>query len=614
MNGIGLWFKGLQPAGKIMLLVLLAGLVVGGKFAVDKWVPKSIKKSEVLKSKVDVPPLAYDAGSVAPKRSEPSFDVPSNVQEVINAPEIRLGLMGWNGQSGIMYAVGDSFTTKGSIAEELGLNVKLMVQNSTDEQANQLYAFIEDYAGGNTNPTKGYTAIAWMADGGPNYLGGLNARITKAFGADYTAQIMDFAGSSFGEDKWLVKPKYMKSALGSLTVCVIRDGDWNIPMLYAKQKGWKVNNDLSTWDPDALNFMPAPNNDYMEAAKAYVSGTPVHRTIVRNGKRMGDTLVKPDCVATWFPGDEQACKQKGGLVTRASTKDYGAQMACGIIFCKKWAADHPEVMAKFCEMVGKGGDQVKSHDDALKFASKVSQAVYADQSMTAESWYNGYKGYTLTDDNGNEVEIGGSRVFNLADAANYAGITGTDKYKAVYSTFGDIDVESYPEIFKPVMKTYPKGYPSYEEATNYTYLRQAYAKNKDNAGTVSKPKFSSGQVTETFASRNYSIQFAPGKSEVLPVSYKVLNDAAQQLTVASNLKIDLKGYTDNTGTDEVNIPLSQSRADAVRNYLINKNPEFAERIGTPAGYGSTKPVDPNADQNNAQVRAANRRVELVLGR
>jgi len=72
---------------------------------------------------------------------------------------------------------------------------------------------------------------------------------------------------------------------------------------------------------------------------------------------------------------------------------------------------------------------------------------------------------------------------------------------------------------------------------------------------------------------------------------------------AANLTIE--GYTDNVGTDERNMTLSQKRADAVKRYLIGKN--IAESRLTATGYGKANPI---ADNKTVIGRAKNRRVEL----
>lgn len=603
-NKIQRFFGGLQLGGKILMLVLLVGVIYGGKKAYDHFFPPVAKQDKILtKASSALPPLAYDKSANAVARPAPSF---SDVATV-NSPEIRGELMGWNAQMGLMYGVGGTSTAKGSLAEELGLNVKLSVQNSTSKQGEDLYAFAQALSKGEANPSVGATFIAWMGDGVPSYFTGLEARLKKDFGPDYVPVVVDFGGASYGEDKWLVKKKYEKDARGSVNIGVIRDGDWNVAVIKSQLNGWEVNNDNTTYDRTKVNFIPAPNDDYMEASKAYIAGQQVKLGLVENGHRTGkDTLVNISGVVTWFPGDLTAVQKKGGLVCVASTKDFAAQMGCAIIMIKKWANDNRELVEKFCVMVGKGGDQVKSHDDALQYAAKVSDAVYQDQIMKEDDWYKGYKSYDVTDDDGNVVSIGGSRVFNLADAANYVGADGTkDNYKAVYNTFGKICTEAYPEVIPT--------FPDYNEVTDWSFLKAAYTKNRGSAGIVSKADFSTSSKGSVAGDANYSIQFQTGSATISSTSYKLLDKIADQLTVASDLLIEVGGHTDNTGTDVANGVLSENRAKAVADYLKGKNEDFVART-TSQGYGSTKPLNPTADQNSSTERTKNRRVEIKLYR
>ncbi len=74
-------------------------------------------------------------------------------------------------------------------------------------------------------------------------------------------------------------------------------------------------------------------------------------------------------------------------------------------------------------------------------------------------------------------------------------------------------------------------------------------------------------------------------------------------------QIFIEGYTDSSGSDSYNLPLSQARADAVRDFLASAgiNPE---RI-TARGYGEANPV---ASNTNETGRRENRRVEIVVTR
>jgi outer membrane protein OmpA-like peptidoglycan-associated protein len=73
------------------------------------------------------------------------------------------------------------------------------------------------------------------------------------------------------------------------------------------------------------------------------------------------------------------------------------------------------------------------------------------------------------------------------------------------------------------------------------------------------------------------------------------------------LKLEVEGHTDSVGGDDYNMKLSEQRADAVRDYLVQQG--LNEGIVTAKGFGKTMPV---ADNSTAAGRQQNRRVELVV--
>jgi OOP family OmpA-OmpF porin len=104
-----------------------------------------------------------------------------------------------------------------------------------------------------------------------------------------------------------------------------------------------------------------------------------------------------------------------------------------------------------------------------------------------------------------------------------------------------------------------------------------------------------------------NIFFATGKSALSSESFPELNRIAITMTDNKTLFIELGGHTDNTGSDEFNLRLSQDRADSVREYLIGKGIE-PDRVAS-KGYGETVPVAKN-DTPEGQQR--NRRVEFKI--
>jgi outer membrane protein OmpA-like peptidoglycan-associated protein len=102
------------------------------------------------------------------------------------------------------------------------------------------------------------------------------------------------------------------------------------------------------------------------------------------------------------------------------------------------------------------------------------------------------------------------------------------------------------------------------------------------------------------------VNFATGKAELTPESQAILDGVAESLVANEEIKVQVGGHTDNTGSAAVNKRLSAARAETVRAYLESKG-VAADRL-TARGYGPSKPV---ASNKTAEGRAQNRRVELT---
>jgi len=103
------------------------------------------------------------------------------------------------------------------------------------------------------------------------------------------------------------------------------------------------------------------------------------------------------------------------------------------------------------------------------------------------------------------------------------------------------------------------------------------------------------------------LNFDFNKTAVKKIYYPELKKIAEILKNNPNLKIEVAGHTDSIGSDEYNLKLSQKRAEAVKNVLIDKFGIDSNRI-VAKGYGEKYPLVPNTTATN---RALNRRVEIV---
>jgi outer membrane protein OmpA-like peptidoglycan-associated protein len=103
------------------------------------------------------------------------------------------------------------------------------------------------------------------------------------------------------------------------------------------------------------------------------------------------------------------------------------------------------------------------------------------------------------------------------------------------------------------------------------------------------------------------VRFATGKSDILPESFPLLDEVAKILKEHPELvRLRIGGHTDNRGSREYNIKLSQDRAEAVRRYLVERGVEPGRLEAK--GFGPDQPI---ATNDTAEGRQKNRRTEFI---
>jgi len=103
------------------------------------------------------------------------------------------------------------------------------------------------------------------------------------------------------------------------------------------------------------------------------------------------------------------------------------------------------------------------------------------------------------------------------------------------------------------------------------------------------------------------ITFDPGSVEINEETGHILDDLAEILPDCSHVDMEIGGHTDSQGREEMNLRLSQGRADAVLNGLLARRVLTANL--TAQGYGETRPL---AENDTDEGRETNRRIEFLL--
>ncbi|HKX85071.1 MAG TPA: OmpA family protein [Flavobacterium sp.] len=593
----------LTTLSELLIVAVGIGGILGGIYFISPGI-----KTAVSKQLGGMELNSTDVNNVtnAEKIELPSKEVSTAVAD---KPLVRIAGYAWNGQSGIIVSNGGPKTTKGSLMEKNGVNLQIIRQDWLSELRNMQMKFIEEFDKGQEFPSsdKSAFAVMIMGDGAPFYISSVQKALDEKYGKDkYHIQVMGAIGMSYGEDKLIGPPSWKsdpKSMKGAVISAVLGDGDWVTTVNYAFANGLKVNPDPTTYDADAVNIYPSENDDYMKSAeeliKSQTTGWTVTLKEVSNGKLTGKTVNrKIDGCATWTPGDKTVFDKLSGFVDIVSTKEFNNQMPTVLIGVKEWATKNPEIVTNILKSALTASNQMKNYEDWKVRASEAVADTY--QIENAEYWYKMFKGQQGTK-NGLTYNMGGSKVFNYADAMQYFGMSdGVNRYKSVYNQVSGYLTELNPFNFNENVG----GVVAYEDAVNLFFLKNI---NDIESTSADKADYSK-QSTEIMASGEWKINFSSGSTNIQNNSTRDLEKIYNLLIQAENSKLTIVGHTDNVGKPESNLTLSKGRAQAVVDYLKQKGiPE--NRFQMIDGKGSNEPV---ADNNSESGKAQNRRVVITF--
>jgi outer membrane protein OmpA-like peptidoglycan-associated protein len=163
----------------------------------------------------------------------------------------------------------------------------------------------------------------------------------------------------------------------------------------------------------------------------------------------------------------------------------------------------------------------------------------------------------------------------------------------------------------------------FEEQFQRPLVREAQEKlenedreNQDRVSQEATRARLAAQLNEVLQTRDSSrglivsmadVLFDTGKYSLKPGAREKLAKIAEILRAYPGLKIEVDGYTDSVGEDDMNRKLAENRAGSVRNYLVQQGVE--RDSVTSRGFGNSTPV---ASNDNSAGRQQNRRVELLV--
>ena len=116
------------------------------------------------------------------------------------------------------------------------------------------------------------------------------------------------------------------------------------------------------------------------------------------------------------------------------------------------------------------------------------------------------------------------------------------------------------------------------------------------------------QLVEGGRIRLENVYFETESARLLPESESTLNEVGTVLEKFPDLRLEVQGHSDTRGANRYNLTLSQSRAESVRHYLLERFRLRADHV-TAKGYGETQP---ETRERNEEERLRNRRVEIAV--
>ncbi|MBP1634905.1 MAG: OmpA/MotB domain protein [Acidobacteria bacterium] len=197
--------------------------------------------------------------------------------------------------------------------------------------------------------------------------------------------------------------------------------------------------------------------------------------------------------------------------------------------------------------------------------------------------------------------LSGLKLTPFADNAQFYGLTGG---KSHYETLFDT---AFVIWRKKGLVTRPVSARDWADTRFLSAVAANYPGQKVEEPTLAARK--ANAQDRAIINKQIQIHFTPGSDEIMPGSYFVLDALGETMTSFGNTYLRIEGNTDATGSAAVNLPLSERRALAVRNYVLKNFPNIQAARFQTIGRGSANPV---ADNTTEAGRQLNRRTDIKV--
>lgn len=529
----------LTKAAKILIMVLIVALIGGGIFAgvqtgvIQTKKDKSTTSETVAKTETTSYNEDVDKKNIV-KQTEAKKDKPKTADD--NA--INVSLDEWIGWKSIIDANGGLTTQSGSIYDKLGIKVNINIINDATQSSNALIK-------GDLNAA-GYTI---------NRTAFLSKKFTDAGKEVVMPYITNYSNGGDGI--------IAKSSIQNVNDLV--NAKIGVPEFSEAQTlvVWFVNNsDLSNKDKAKIidNLVLFSTAD--DAAKAFFAG-------------------QIDVAATWEPYLTQAKNMTDAHVLFSTASSSNLVMD-GILFDKKFAEAHADVVEKFIQGSLEAADVYSTEFDAIREVMPMFNTA-SDEDIVSNT-----ESAKLTTWKDNSNLLNGTAKTIYSDMCNvWTSIGESVNADLVNSIFDDTYINAISDKF------------SVTEVSNTNTVKVT----KDNKKEIQDTEaLLSGRASVTFIKNTAKFSDSAAASEEL-------NKFIDIAKVLDGAIIEIAGNTDpnpdSDPEDEYNKKLSQQRAEAVKNYFVMNGISNGRIVVV--GNGSSNPV---VDNDTDEHRAMNRRTDV----
>ena len=197
--------------------------------------------------------------------------------------------------------------------------------------------------------------------------------------------------------------------------------------------------------------------------------------------------------------------------------------------------------------------------------------------------------------------LSGLKLTPYADNAQFYGLTGG---KSHYETLFDT---AFVIWRKKGLVTRPVEAKDWADTRFVQAIAAAYP-----GARVEEPKMAAKAPSKNdraIINKQIEIHFTPGSDQIMPGSFFVLDALGDTMTSFGKTYLRVEGNTDATGSPNKNMTLSERRALAVKNYIVQNFPNIDPVRFQTIGHGSSNPVADNATEAGRQL---NRRTEIKV--